>query len=497
MITFKAYPTVFSILHISDLHRSPTDNITNAELISALVSDRQRYISESTPIKAPDAIVISGDIIQGVPLGALDAPARLAEQYATALDFIVELTERFVAGDRSKVIIVPGNHDIDWVTSRSAMEAVPIGEIPVNLAAELYRTDTLYRWDWKTRELFKIADVATYDKRMEAYWCFFEQFYKGVPNLLGVAPGQAANLYSLCDGRIGLAAFNSCHGNDCFAFHGLIPPKVIARTHLDLTDASGFELLIAVWHHNVEGPPYQTDYMDVDIVRGMIGRGFRLGLYGHQHRAQAAPVQIHLSGRETMAAVSAGSLCAGSRELPSGYYRGYNIIEIHDDMRKACVHVREMSVANLFCASRHARYGGNSWIDLEWDPPSDLIGRSVDFAERRHTDVLSKAEVELKTGKPFLTKELLLPIIADLPEYGRKLLIEAARQTNDRELLLELLTPPRTIAEIFENVDLFIHSKDFPAAHRCLDEFGSTLGVSEPHLTELRARLATAEDMTL
>lgn len=488
---------MFSILHISDLHRSPTDNITNAELISALVSDRQRYICESPPIKAPDAIVISGDIIQGVPLGALDAPARLAEQYATALDFIVKLTERFVAGDRSKVVIVPGNHDIDWVTSRAAMVAVPTGEIPTNLAAELYRTDTPYRWDWKTRELFKIADVATYDKRTEAYWCFFEQFYKGVPSLLRVTPGKAGNLYSLCNGRIGLAAFNSCHGNDCFAFHGLIPPEVIAQAHLDLTDAGGFELLIAVWHHNVEGPPYRTDYMDVDIVRGMIGRGFRLGLYGHQHRSEAAPVQIHLSGRETMAAVSAGSLCAGIRELPSGVHRGCNIIEIHDDMKKARVHVREMSVANLFCASRHARYGGNSWIDLEWDPPADLVGRTVDFAERRNVDILSKAEIELKAGNPLLTKNFLLPIIADLPEYGRKLLIEAARQTNDRLLLLELLTPPRTIAEIFESVDLFINSKDFPAAHRCLDEFGGTFGVSEPHLIELRARLAAAEAMTL
>lgn len=116
-IALRYILTVFSILHISDLHRSPKDNITNAELISALVSDRQRYASENPPIKAPDAIIVSGDIIQGVPLGTLDAPLRLAEQYATALDFIVELTERFVEGDRSKVVIVPGNHDIDSLLS--------------------------------------------------------------------------------------------------------------------------------------------------------------------------------------------------------------------------------------------------------------------------------------------------------------------------------------------------------------------------------------------
>lgn len=376
------------------------------------------------------------------------------------------------------------------------MEAVPSDQVPENLAAELYRADTPYRWDWKTRELFQISDVAMYNKRLEAYWRFFEQFYKGIPGLLRVKPGQTANLYSLCNERIGLAAFNSCDGNDCFAFHGSIPREVIARTHLDLTDASGFELLIAVWHHNVEGPPYRTDYMDVDIIRGMIGRGFRLGLYGHQHRAEAAPVQIHLSGRETMAAVSAGSLCAGARELPPGSHRGYNIIEIQDDMRKARVHVREMSVANLFCASRRTRFGGNSWVDLEWDPPADLVGRIVNFVERRNMDALAKAETELKAGKPLVAKELLRPIVADLPDYGRKLLIEAARQTNDRPLLLELLNPPRTIAELVESTDLFIRNKNFSAARYHLDEFGSALGVTEPDIRELRARIAAAEVMT-
>jgi hypothetical protein len=196
-----------------------------------------------------------------------------------------------------------------------------------------------------------------------------------------------------------------------------------------------------------------------------------------------------------MAIVSAGSLCAGARELPPGAHPGYNIIEIQDDMRRARVHVREMSVANLFCASRRGAFGGNSWIDLEWDPPTDVAGRLVDPAKRRLVAVLAKAEADLKAGTPLAAKELLRPIVADLPDYGRKLLIEAARQTNDRALLLELLTPPRTIADIFECTDLFIRSKDFSGARRCLDEFGSALGVSGPDLKELRMRIAAAEAM--
>lgn len=166
---------MFSILHISDLHRSSRDNITNDELLSAMIGDRSRYIRETPPIKAPDAIVISGDIIQGVPLDTPDAPAKLAQQYATAEAFIIELTNHFVDGDRSKVAIIPGNHDIDWVMARSAMTIVTTDDMPKDLAAELNQDGSLYRWNWKARELFKITDAAAYQRRLEPFWSFFER----------------------------------------------------------------------------------------------------------------------------------------------------------------------------------------------------------------------------------------------------------------------------------------------------------------------------------
>ena len=58
---------------------------------------------------------------------------------------------------------------------------------------------------------------------------------------------------------------------------------------------------MAVWHHNVEGAPYSSDYMDVDTIYRLIGKGFRLGLHGHQHRAQASHRYLHLPGDEPMA----------------------------------------------------------------------------------------------------------------------------------------------------------------------------------------------------
>ena len=277
---------MFTILHITDLHRVKDDPISNSELISALVSDREQYIREKPAIASPRAIVVSGDIIQGVGVGTVDFAHELEAQYNTAYDFLAELTDRFVAGDRSKVVIVPGNHDIDWNTARASMDIVEEKDFPSGLPRILHEPESRYRWDWKTRQLYIIRDVDAYRQRFAAFWRFFDRFYLNVAGLLRVSTWSDANLYSLDEGRIGIAAFNSCDGNDCFAFHGGIQRNVVAQAHLDLQDLGPWRLRIAVWHHDIEGPPHRLDYMDPDIVRGMIGRGFRLGLYGHQHRAQ-------------------------------------------------------------------------------------------------------------------------------------------------------------------------------------------------------------------
>jgi hypothetical protein len=391
-------------------------------------------------------------------------------------------------------VIVPGNHDIDWVMAQSAMTLTKENDKPGDLGTELHREETPYRWNWKTRELYKITDKATYDRRLEAFWTFFGRFYQGVPGLLRVQAYSPANLFSLCDGRIGVAAFDSCYGNDCFAFHGSIPRGVVARAHLDLAEGSHqFDLLLAVWHHNVEGPPNRTDYMDIDIVRGMIGRGFRIGLFGHQHRPQAIPHQIHLAARETMAIIGAGSLCAGARELPPGAYRGYNVIEIADDMQSARVHVREANVANLFSRSPRPAFGGNSWTELEWNPPADLIGRAPDRARKRMQAAIEGAEEAVRHGRPAEAVALLSPLGPDLPDFGRKLLLEAARTDGNRLLLIELLTPPRSIVELVELTEACIASRQFGRARSILSDHAAQLGLPQPNMRELRDHINARE----
>ena len=450
-----------------------------------------------TAITAPQAIVVSGDLVRGLPLNAANHAAELANQYAVAEDFLVKLTQRFLSGDRSRVVIIPGNHDVDWNTAFQALQPVPPAEIPPNLAALLHKEDSDYRWDWKTRALYRIADRALYDRRLEAFWTFFEKFYRGVDGLFKVRARSDANLFIFCDGRIGVAAYNSCHGNDCFAYHGMIRREVVAQSHLDLHDSGKvFDLLMAVWHHSIEGPPYRTDYMDVDVIRGMIGRGYRLGLYGHQHKAQATPHQIWLPDRERMAAVSAGSLCAGHHELPIGAYRQYNVLEIAPDFKSVRVHVRSMSVANLFSRGRLMDFGDKSFADLDWDPPRNVVGGRIDVNAARLTAIVEEAELASRSGDHARAIDLLLGIETPPASYGRQLLLTSAQAAQNWNAVIHATLPPSTIEELIYRVEAFNHLGQTAHAIAALDEFEATLGLPKAEARELRRRITTQEKIS-
>jgi 3',5'-cyclic AMP phosphodiesterase CpdA len=486
----------FSILHISDLHRSPGDPISNDELISALVSDRDRYIKEDPCIAAPEAIVVSGDIIQGVPLGTANFSDVIAAQYAVAEEFLDELVRRFLDGDRARLVLVPGNHDVDWNTAIGAFQEVPDSGVPQNLPAALHTDDSDFRWDWKSRKLYRIIDRTRYDQRLEAFWMFFEKFYDGVSGLLNVRPRTDCSLFALCDERIGVAAFNSCHGNDCYAYHGMIRRDVVARSHLDLNDTGKvFDLRMAVWHHSIDGPPYRTDYMDVDIVRGMIGRGYRLGLYGHQHKTHVAPHEVWLPDRERMAVVSAGSLCAGAAELPTGYYRQYNILEIGNDFQSVHVHVRAMAVANIFSRGRLMDFGDKSFAELNWHRPKTPVGSRIDTNAKRINALIEEAEVAAMSGKAAEAVALLLSLELAPGSYQRQLCLTAAADAEDWETIVRVADPPVTIDELVQRFEAFMRMGNTDGASDSLDRFSEQLQLPAPMVEELRRRISAKKVM--
>ena len=82
---------MFSILHISDLHRSSEEPVDNDSLLAALLADRDRYAGETPRIPPPSAIVVSGDLIQGARIDAPNWQQSIKDQYAVADNFLTAL----------------------------------------------------------------------------------------------------------------------------------------------------------------------------------------------------------------------------------------------------------------------------------------------------------------------------------------------------------------------------------------------------------------------
>ena len=391
--------------------------------------------------------------------------------------------------------MVPGNHDVDWNTALRALEPVQNGAIPCDLRGELYAEDSLWRWDWKTRTLYRIVDLQLYERRLSAFWKFFENFYKDVPAPLTMKNRFDVRLFSLFDDRIGVAAYNSCHRNDCFAFHGMIRQGSIARSDLDLNDSGkAYDLRMAVWHHSIGGSPYRTDYMDVDVVRGMIGRSFRLGLHGHQHKAQVTSQEIRLPDQERMAVVSAGSLCADADHLPIGTHRQYNILEISGDFSNVRTHVRAMAVSNLFSPARLTEFGGASYFDLSWTRPRNAVGEIIDMQSARRRAIIDNAEQAVKSGDWARVVAILKSLdVFPLGSYERHLFLNAAEKSQNWQRIVEVSNPPTTIEELIQRFNAHCRLGDFASAIDVLDHYSKQLQLPSSLESELRGRASAQE----
>jgi 3',5'-cyclic AMP phosphodiesterase CpdA len=466
----------FTLLHISDLHRAESDPIGNAELLSTLLADGERARREHPAIGAPDAIIVTGDLVQGVRLGHPDPETELSAQWQVAGAFLARLADELLEGDRSRLVVVPGNHDVDWNEARAAMQPVADDDLPDNFSPAMCGPLNDLRWNWRERRAYRIVDRATYAARLARFGALIDTFYDGVD----IVRTPLYRMHSLLDERIVVVAFDSCVGNDCFAAHGAIAEEALAQAHMDLRRAP-YELHVAAWHHSIHGEPGASDYMSVSTVDRLIGKGFRLGLHGHQHRAAAANRYVHLPEQEMMAVVSAGSLCAGARGLPVGVNRQYNLIELDDELTTARVHVREMAIATNFAPARRAELGFQSHIDLEWTLPADLQER-----RREHeTELTMQAERANAEGRFDVAEGILRRLSTGPGSYARSLLVIALREQNAWRRLADALQEPDSIAELVEGAQALTQAGAFDEAERYVEAHCGRTGLPGATAVEL------------
>jgi len=461
---------MFSILHISDLHRSRKEPIANADLIASLVADRDRYLGENPSIPTPEAIVVSGDLIYGASINAPAWRDSIHDQYAVAEEFLVELCGRFLQGDRRRLILTPGNHDVCWNTAYRAMKTVAPQDYPRRLDTVLSEPDSVYRWRWSDRTLFKIEDPTQYRQRLDAYWSFASNFYAGTELPLPLDRNRGFQLFELFDRRVLVASFDSTSNNDCFRSTGALQPGAVGSCATTLRESThAYELKVGLWHHSIQGPPLRSDYMDASCVQQMAAHGFQLGLHGHQHVAGTVTQFVHLDEPRTMAVVSAGSLCAGSGELPRGVNRQYNVVVIDDGFQGARIHVREMGDGQQFTRRRTGEFRVDGSIRVDWQRPMDSAGRYSSAARQNEDRSIECAEYALKSGNPMDAITALRGIDTTTESYGRNLLVQALFDAEDAEAVRALLRKPLNAREAAMLISALVELHDYDAAQDTLD----------------------------
>ena len=472
------------VLHISDLHRDPHNPIGNRALFDSLENDHRHYTTEQTPaIRSPDIVIVSGDIIHGVKHDASDAIDQLKAQYGEALTFLDELTKTFVEGDRERVIIVPGNHDVSSHHFFASLEAIKIAPSRSRkLVEQLFSRDSLLRWEWSEFQLYEIAHRSLYDQRLASFAEFYETFYEG-RRKYSLDPANQFDIFDFPAFGLTITGFSSCHNNDIFNKQGDIHPDCITQAGQILrTPAYEDRLRVAVWHHNTEGEPMQSDYMDPDIVQNLIDRGFSLAFHGHQHRPQFLDTRFRHGIDRRMTVISAGTLCGGPAYR---FPRAYNVIEFDTTQRKGRLHLRTMQNDRPqlpIWGPGTLPPNTESHIDFDYDAPPEPA-----FHGNRETEVIVAAEELYERGQFGDAVDLLLPI-AGSDDLARRLLFASLEQLSDKKAIIANFYPPQSPAEAIALIDA-LWEEDRAELVKLL-ETPYVANTDDPSLIEIRDKYA-------
>ena len=461
-----------TLLHISDLHRTPSAEVSNTVLMHALKRDL-----ETASVARVDVIIVRGDNVQGTKDGD---SAELSRQYMEAIELLQGLANAFLDRDRDRVVLVPGNHDVDWKASKASMTKVETTTDERRaLLKKLLHPRSSHRWSWSDFDFYRITDGDAYTRRFAAFAKFYDDFYEGKREF-SLDPAQQYDVFDYPDLRLTFVGFNSCHENDHCNLAGRINPDCIANLNTKLSDARyANRMRIAVWHHNTKGLPQEATYMDSRIIANLIDLRFVLGLHGHQHRNDVVDEYASLPTRRRMTLISAGSLCAGSEEMPTGERRSFNLIELGANGTCQLRVRREQTddpLAPLFGSSLVRGYSSESVdIVLETFPEEPAMHEGIREAEREIAGARFERALEI-----LARQDSTDPMV-------RRLRLECLIELKRSFELVAQFYPPNGVLELLALLPALWEVKDLAKLSELL--LSSAVADSpDPSVRELRAK---------
>ncbi|WP_253240918.1 metallophosphoesterase [Paractinoplanes aksuensis] len=317
------------IFHISDTHFGTLGEPGNARQMHRYLDDEnsqrlslelrdefRRVLTQEGCDPKDSTIVLSGDSVYSGTL----------EEFKLVADFLAELCDETGIG-RDQVVIVPGNHDIDWDVAKADLK-----------------------------------------KRFDNYLSFVHQFYgenlfrKIYPLItwnfqVSSARPEPSEIVSLQQrGPITFVGLNSCVFEDHQHHYGYVGLKQLKRVAELLPDANSGEVMAAVMHHHLL--PYPEPLMparkaqdvmldmstvrDAGIVEQRLSRlGFSLVLHGHKHKPQLRETAVRqraegsaFAGRSLIVS-GCGSTGVSEQELEHNQSNHFAVIKLLRNRREA------------------------------------------------------------------------------------------------------------------------------------------------------------------
>ena len=432
----------FSILHISDLHRDPNDEIPSGWLLESLEQDFDQFGKQDPEIIRPALCIVSGDLVHGVKPDSEDADKELVRQYGQAEEFLVGLAERFFGADRDRVIILPGNHDVCFDDVMKSVRKISIPtelDIRERLVARLFAPNSKVRWSWRDMCFFEITDDERYRDRFRHFSTIYKNFYQQ-RHTYSLEPEKQFDVFDFPDLGFCVVTLNSCFNNDPFRRAGTLDPNALVevRRALRQIDRVGW-ITAAAWHHNIAGGPTQDDYLDPGFLQLLIDAGAVLGFHGHQNLSECFDERYRLgSNPRKITIISASTLCAEPHNLQPGVPRSYNVVEIDSDALIGRVHQRQMvnMQFNLpVWGPGHFNSNNRSFFDFELCKPLATRPAQLDVQQ-----ILDRADKLLGSHQ---WREAIA-VLDDIKEnsLARPLLVRALDELNDGRLTIARLWPP-------------------------------------------------------
>lgn len=381
----------YSILHISDIHKE--QDVGYGPLFQSMRRDYECYTNQEG-LLPPSFVVVSGDLIQGAY-----NDDEIRQQYDNVSLFLSEICDFFLNGDRKKLIIVPGNHDVNRNLTKASM--IPSSRDYDSCLNSFFSGAADIRWNWKEHKFYEVTNRTIYNNRFNLFIEFYNKFYDGIrsyPN----NPEETAYVVIHEDFDICFSCFNSCHHLDHLCDTGSITEEALNSVCKDLTDCynAGF-LNIAVWHHHFYGSPLETNYIDRSFLTNLLSCNIQIGLYGHQHYTQVAEEYSDLLLQRDKIAqklllISSGTLFGGQKVLPQNSHRQYNIIEIEKGNGYAAI---DISIREDFNPNPNNKIP--QWRMKPLSNSTNKIHYVVKLRELSNNDMLLNIDRKCRINKDF------------------------------------------------------------------------------------------------